>query len=277
MTVSKVILIEGLVNLIILITKAIVGATTGSVAIISDALHSLTDVANNFVAWAIVKHAQKPADREHPYGHHKFETLAVLGLAVLLLVLALELVINALKPSSQVPESSTLELAVMSGVLLINVSLATWQNFWAKKLKSDILKADASHTFADVLTTIVVIAGWQLSVMGYPILDKLCAIGVAVVIVMMAFGLIKKALPVLVDEYAVAPEKIAKLAKSQDDIKEVTRVRSRWVGNTATLDMIIKVSADLTTQQAHKICDELEQEIEKHYAISDISIHVEPY
>lgn len=275
-SVRKIIFIEGLANFVVLIAKAIVGFSTGSMAILGDALHSLTDVANNIVAWAVVKHSEKPADREHPYGHHKFETLAVLGLAILLVVLAFELAINAIRGVSETPATSSLELGIMVGVLVINVALASWQRYWANRLESNILKADASHTFADVLTTLVVIGGWQLSAMGYPILDKLCAIGVSLFILYLAYELFKKVAPILVDEFAVEPEKVSDLAMSIEGVEKVSRVRSRWIGNHATLDMIIHVSAKLTTEESHEICDKLEQQIEKDLEIQDVSIHVEP-
>ena len=275
--VRQIILIEGSANGLVLLAKAFVGFTTGSLAIIGDALHSLTDVANNLVAWAVVKHASKPADKEHPYGHRKFETLAVLGLAVLLVVLAFELGIHAIRRESAEVESSGIEIVIMLAVLVVNVLLASWQHMWAKRLNSSILHADASHTFADVLTTLVVITGWQLSAMGYIWLDQICALGVAVFILYLAYQLFKKVAPILVDEYAVDPEKLSQIVSDIDGVEGVGRIRSRWIGNDATLDMIILVAPHLTTSESHQICDRVESEIESEFSISDISIHVEPF
>lgn len=274
--IRRIIFLEGLANFMVLAIKSAVGFTTGSMAIVGDALHSLTDVANNIVAWAIVKQAQKPADKEHPYGHYKFETLAVLGLSALLTVLAFELAINALRHVNVAPEATSWELALMLGVLLVNISLATWQRIWAKKLDSSILHADASHTFADVLTTIVVIVGWQLSAMGYPWLDKLCALGVAGLIFYLAFELFKKSAPILLDRYAVEPEQLTENVLKIEGVDKVGRVRSRWIGNHASVDMVIWVDPNLSTRDSHKICDQVEETIEKEFSIFDISIHVEP-
>ncbi len=275
--VQKVILIEGIANALVLGLKAIVGITTGSLAIVGDALHSLTDVTNNFIAWAVVRHSNKPADKEHPYGHRKFETLAVLGLAILLVILAVELALHAFKREPVEIASSDWELGLMLVVLVINVLLASWQRGWAKRLKSDILHADASHTFADVLTTIVVIVGWQLSAKGYFWLDQLCALGVAGLILYLAFGLFKKAAPVLVDEYAVDPEALTRCVEGIDGVKGVVRVRSRWIGDMASVDLVIFVAHYLTTEESHQICDHVESVIEKEFHVADISIHVEPY
>jgi cation diffusion facilitator family transporter len=275
--VSRIIVIEGAANLLVLITKGFVGLSTGSLAVLGDALHSLTDVANNLVAWSVVKHSAKPADREHPYGHRKFETLAVLGLAILLVVLAFELALQAIRRETVEVVSGSVEIGLMLSVLLVNIALASWQRYWATRLDSSILQADASHTFADVLTTLVVIAGWQLSAMGYPWLDQLCALGVSLFILYLAWGLFKKVAPILVDEYAVDPEKVVALVGQIPGVKAVDRVRSRWIGNEASIDMVIYVGRQLTTEKSHQICDKVESLIEREFNVTDISIHVEPF
>ena len=162
--VRRIILVEGAANFLVLTAKLIVGLWTGSLAVLGDAIHSLTDVMNNAVAWTIVRLSGQPADREHPYGHRKFETLAVFGLATLLAVLALELAVHAIRRDASDVVHDVWALVVMLSVLAVNVVLASWQRYWAHRLRSDILLADANHTFGDVLTTIVVIGGWQLSI-----------------------------------------------------------------------------------------------------------------
>ena len=274
--IQRVIIIEGSANLIVLIAKLFVGLSTSSLAILADAIHSLTDVANNIVAWFVIRLSSLPADREHPYGHRKFETLAVFGLAALLTALAFELAINAFNKEPEEIITGDWELGIMIAVLCINISLASWQRIWARRLKSDILLADASHTFADVLTTIVVILGWQLSAMGYPVLDKICALGVAGLIIYLAFHLFKRAVPILVDEFAIDPELISQTVKGISGVRQVKRVRSRWLGNTRAVDMIISVDPALSTEDAHKITDTIESTIEKNFNILDTSIHVEP-
>lgn len=275
--VQSIILIEGTVNAFVLVAKTLVALSTGSLAVLGDALHSLTDVANNVVAWSVVKHAAKPADKEHPYGHHKFETLAVLGLAVLLAVLGIELGLHAIQKEAKPVVSSSWELAVMLLVLCTNIFLAAWQRAWAKRLNSDILLADASHTFADVLTTIAVIVGWQLSAMGYLLLDQLTALGVAAIILYLAYQLFRKAAPILVDEFAVDADQLSRLVLGINGVEKVAKVRSRWIGTVASLDMIIYVAHDLTTQESHAICDLVERAVELEFDVSDVSIHVEPF
>lgn len=274
--VRRIILVEGSANLLVLLGKIFVSLSTGSLAILADAVHSLTDLANNAVAWIVMHFSSRPADREHPYGHRKFETLAVFILASILVVLAFELAINAVRSAEAEVASSGIELAVMIAVLVINILVTSWQHTWAKRLDSDILRADATHTFADVLITAVVIVGWQLSAMGYVWVDRLCAIGVAVVVIYLAYGLFRRALPVLLDEFAVDPEELHAIIARVQGVTGVYRIRSRWIGKACAIDLVIAVDPALTVEESHAIADQIESLLEERFGTSDISIHVEP-
>lgn len=275
--VQRIILIEGAANLSVLIAKTIVGISTGSLAILGDALHSLTDLANNIVAWVVIRLSSMPADREHPYGHRKFETLAVFFLASLLVVLAFQLALNAIRKEDKEIVSGSLELGIMVGVLCINVVVAWWQRRWAQRLQSDILLADASHTFSDVLVTLTVIAGWQLSALGYLWLDRICALGVAALILYLAYSLFRRAVPTLVDQYAIDPELLIAAVHEVKGVRDVVRVRSRWIGSSPAVDMVISVEPTLSTTDSHEISEKVELLIEQRFHITDVSIHVEPH
>ena len=274
--VRRVIIIEGVVNAVVLLIKLIVGLMTGSLAILGDAVHSLTDVANNAVAWIVMKIASEPPDREHPYGHRKFETLAVFGLATLLTVTAIELAMYALRREQADIVQSHWGLILMVAVLCLNIGLAWWERRWAKRLESDILEADASHTLADVLTTLAVIAGWQLSAMGIVWLDTVCALGVALMVLYLAYDLFQRAIPALVDQAAMEPEILISSIKGIRGVKQVDRLRSRWHGSSRMIDMTIKVDAELTTAESHAIADSVERILTTEFDIDDIVIHVEP-
>ena len=274
--VLRLIVLEGLINVLILAAKTVVGLATGSMAILADAAHSLTDAANNVIAWIVIRASGRPADREHPYGHQKFEMLAVFVLATLLAVVAVEIVIRAVTRETVAVETSSWGLALMLGVLAVNIVLTIWQRHWAKRLNSRILAADASHTLSDVLTTLVVITGWLLSANGYGWLDTLTAIGVAALILYLSFGLFREAVPVLVDAMAVEPERLIKAIQGIDGVINVPRVRSRWIGSERAVDVVITVAPDLTTVEAHKIADHIEQRLKQHFEVADTSVHVEP-
>lgn len=274
--VRRIILIEGMANLIVLTCKTFIGFSTGSMAILADAIHSLTDFTNNIIAWIVMHFSSQPPDDKHPYGHRKFETLAVFILASILIVLAFQLALSAIKNKPNEVVSSGLELFIMLGVLGVNILVTSWQHMWARRLDSDILHADATHTFADVLITSVAIGGWQLSAMGYAWADRICALGVALFVIYLAFNLFKRTLPVLLDENAIDSDVLHKVIRNIHGVKNTYRIRSRWIGKTCAIDLVISVDPALTTEESHKITDEIESAIKNKFDITDISIHVEP-
>jgi cation diffusion facilitator family transporter len=247
--VLRVIWIEGAANLAVLSLKLVVGLATGSLAVLSDAVHSLSDLANNGVAWFIVR---------------------------LSTLLAFEIALGALRRGSQPILHEDWALALMGVVLTVNIGLAIWENRWARRLDSDILKADAGHTLADVLTTLVVIGGWQLSARGFPWLDRLCALGVAGLVLTLGYGLFKRAIPVLVDQVALEPEAIAAAAAALPGVEAVHDVRSRWTGAGAVVDLIVEVDAHLPTGDSHDISDRVETLLRRRFGALEVTVHVEP-
>jgi cation diffusion facilitator family transporter len=245
-------------------------------AILSDAVHSLPDVANNTIAWIVVRISTRPADESHPYGHQKFETIAVFGLAMLLTVLAFELALRALQRSEPDVVQTGWALGIMIGVLVVNASLAAWQGRWARRLESDILAADARHTFADVLTTVVVIAGWQAAARGYLWFDTAAALGVSGVILVLAYGLFKRAIPILVDESALEPDALTEVALAVPGVEAVRSVRSRGYGSRAAVEIVAVVAPDLSTVESHDIASAIEHAIRSKLPAESVLVHVEP-
>jgi cation diffusion facilitator family transporter len=274
--VRRVLLVEGACNLAVLLAKAAVGFATGSLALLGDAIHSLADLANNAVALVVVRIASAPPDREHPYGHQKFETLAVFGLAVLLAVLAVEIVVRAADPTEREIVLNRWGLGVMIGVLFVNVGVTTWERRWARRLGSEILAADAKHTLADVLVTLSVIVGWQLGARGFPWLDRVFALVVALVVMWLSYGLFQRVIPVLVDRISHEPEAIADALRRLRGVRSVRRIRSRWAGQKPAVDVVITVAPELSTSRAHEVADEIEKLLLEEFEIDDVTVHVEP-
>lgn len=277
MTVRTVLLIEGCTNLVVLVAKVAVGWTTGSVAILGDAVHSLTDLVNNGFALVAARLSTVPPDRDHPYGHRKFEPLAVFALATMLVVMAVEIVLHAISRLGQPVVHSDWGLAVMLGVLGVNVSVTAWEHRQARRLDSDLLRADARHTLGDVLTTAAVIVGWQLASRGWPWLDALFAMVVAVVVIYLAVGLFRRAIPALVDGAATDPGDVIKTVHAIPAVRSVRRVRSRASGSWSAADVVISVDRDLTIAEAHVIADAVESILASKFDIDDVTVHVEPH
>lgn len=277
MNVKKVLIIEGLVNTFIMLAKLIVGLLTNSAAIIGDALHSLTDIANNAIAYMAMRVAQSPPDSDHPYGHQKFEQLAVFALGALLTIVAFELALNAIKRFGEPVAQSKVGLVVMLIALSANIALTVWEHYWAKRLDSDILHADAGHTLSDVLTTLAVIIGWQLAAQGYYWLDTVFALLVSGIIFYLAFKLFQRAIPILVDQSVHDPAEIKDAVDRIGAVKAVRQVRSRSSGDASAADVVVSVDPSLTTAQSHQIADDIEKMLLEHFDINDVIVHIEPH
>jgi cation diffusion facilitator family transporter len=274
--VRRVIFLEGAANIAVLLAKAVVGLQTGSLAVLGDAIHSLTDMANNVVALVIIHFASAPPDREHPYGHRKFETMAVFGLATMLTVLAFEIAIRALESGERTIAQHGWALLIMLVVLGINLSVSLWQGRLARRLDSDLLRADARHTLSDVLVTVMVIVGWQGAALGYLWLDTAFALVVAVVVLYLAYDLFRRVIPVLVDRIAAEPEVVAEVVHAVPGVHTVRRIRSRWIGSMPAVDVVVTVDAGLSTIAAHAIADAIETTLQKKLSIEDVTVHIEP-
>jgi len=219
--------------------------------------------------------SSQPPDAEHPYGHRKYESLAVFGVATLLSVLALEITLRAFDPSSAPVTHSSWSLGLMITLLFGNAALSSWEGGWARRLQSDILNADARHTLSDVLVTFAVIAGWQFGARGYHWLDTATAIAVSVLILTLAYGLFRRAIPILVDVRAADPDDVAAVVNRVSGVRETRRVRSRS-GPSASADIVVSVDPTISTVEGHEIADEIERVIRDRFPIYDVSVHIEP-
>ena len=112
--------------------------------------------------------------------------------------------------------------------------------------------------------------------MGHVWVDRLCAIGVALLVFYLAYNLFRRAVPVLLDQYAIDPQELSNIIKNVHGVNDVYRIRSRWIGKTCAIDLVISVDPTLSTEDSHDIADKIESIIEKRFYTSDISIHVEP-
>src|SRR3984885_6544656 len=225
--------------------KFVVGIAIGSLALISEALHSSVDLAATVVTWMVVQVSDKPADEEHHYGHGKLESLSALGVIAMLYVLAGGILVASygrLRDGAPPPVLSAIPFVV----LIIDIAVNLWRAFalqrTARATKSQALAADALHFASDVLGSIAVIAGLALSGLGYAWGDAAAAIGVAVVISALGLRLARSTVETLLDG---APEGVADKAtaaiKAVSGVLDVERLRVRMVGPTHFIDAIVQV------------------------------------
>jgi len=273
--IRRTLLIEGFSDLVMLCAKLAVGIATSSGAILSDAIHSFADLANNAVALIAMRIAGAPPDREHPYGHRRYESLAVFLLATLLAVLAVQIALHSLGRARDVLQQRW-GLVLMLGVLAVNVILAVWETRRAHQLDSELLRADSRHTISDVLVTALVIVGWQLAARGYLWLDTLLTWVVSGLILYLAFGLFQRAVPVLVDHIAVEPEELRTVLSSVPGVRSTRRVRSRAGDGAPRIDVVVTVDRSLSTEDSHGIADAVERALQSRFGSTEVTVHVEP-
>jgi cation diffusion facilitator family transporter len=225
--------------------KFVVGIAIGSLALISEALHSSVDLAATVVTWMVVQVSDKPADEEHHYGHGKLESLSALGVIAMLYVLAGGILVASygrLRDGAPPPTLSAIPFVVLLVDIAVNLWRALALHRTARATKSQALAADALHFASDVLGSIAVIAGLALSGLGYAWGDAAAAIGVAVVISALGLRLARSTVETLLDR---APDGVAEKAaaalKALPGIVDVERLRARMVGPTHFIDATVQV------------------------------------
>src|SRR3981189_35534 len=225
--------------------KFVVGISIGSLALISEALHSSVDVVATVITWMVVRVSDRPADEEHHYGHGKLESISALGIIAMLYVLAGGILVESWSRLDEGAPPPTLSAAPFI-VLLVDIAV----NFWraralhraARDTKSQALAADALHFASDVLGSIAVIIGLALSGLGYAWGDSAAAIAVAVMISLLGLRLARSTVETLVDR---APEGVSEKAdaaiRAVPGVVDIERLRVRMVGSTHFIDAIVLV------------------------------------
>ena len=277
--VKKVLTITLLFNLSVMGLKFFVGLSTGSLTLIADALHSVTDSANNILGLVANRFSSPLPDREYPYGHQKFEALGALGIAAFLGIACFEIiqsVIDRIIQDIVVVKVSQFELWILLIVLGINISVAFIERAVGKRFMSAILIADAKHTMSDVWITITVIGGLIGVWFGYQWLDIVLALPVAMLVFWSGWSIIKDNLPWLVDKIAIAPEVIHQIVLSVPGVVNCHDIASRGVvGRQVFVEMHLIVDP-LDVEHAHRITEEVEHRIQEKFHPVRVVIHVEP-
>ncbi len=277
--VRKVLIITLLLNLFVMGLKAIVGYWTGSLSLLADALHSVTDSANNVLGLIASKFSSPQPDREHPYGHHKFEAVGALGIAAFLGIACFEILQGAIEriiKGGEPVKISPPELWLLLIVLGVNIFVAFYERSVGKRVGSSILIADATHTMSDIWVTISVIGGLIGVWLGYQWMDIVLAFPVALLVFWSGWSVLKENLPWLVDQMAIAPEAIHAIATSVPGVINCHDIASRGVlGRQVFIEMHLIVDAP-DVETAHHITEEVESRLEERFSPVRILIHVEP-
>lgn len=266
-------------NVAVVVIKLVVGWHTGSLAVLGDAVHSSVDALNNVLALAVMRVASKGPDEEHPYGHAKFESLGAVLIVVFLSVTIFELLKGAVTRLSS--PAATLHFDAVQGALLgltlvVNVWVSWYETRAGRRLRSELLLADAAHTRVDVFITVAVIAGLVLSRLGQAWADSVLAIVVSLLITRVGFQILKRAMPTLVDERAVSGDEIQQVAMEVNGVVSAYAIRSRTAAAIRFAELTIAVNGQENVAAAHRIADAVEHRLREALGLHEVVVHVEP-
>lgn len=270
-------------NAILIALKLAAGAITGSIAIITEAIHSLIDLVASVIAFISVRKADEPADEEHPYGHEKVENLAATIEGILILVGAAVIVYEAthrLVVGSSV-ESLGVGIAVMGFSVLANLAVSTVLSRQARAHDSAALEGDAAHLRTDALTSIGVLIGLALvQITGAAAFDSITALVVAAAIVWAGLAIIRRSSGVLVDEALPGAEmdriEGAIAAARTPEVAGYHKLRARRAGRRRHIDFHVQYRAGTTLERAHELAHEMRDSIEAEIPQAEVLVHVEP-
>lgn len=266
-------------NLLVVIAKFAVGVKTGSLAVLGDGVHASVDSVNNVLALIVIRIAAKGPDEDHPYGHTKFETLGALAIVVFLSISGFELVkgaVGRLITGTPPLEITPLQLAVLAATLVVNAIVATYESRRGHELHSDLLLADAAHTRADVFITAGVLVAVLLSRAGFGWADPVVALVVALAIIIIAYGIVARSVPILVDEHVVPASDIEATLTDLDGVERVYSIRSRRTADQRFAELTIAVDRNATVQTAHSVADNVEIRLRESLGFDEIVVHIEP-
>lgn len=271
-------------NVILSLFKFLAGIFGHSSAMVSDAIHSLSDVLATFIAWLGIRLSMQAPDREHPYGHERLECVASLLLGAILFGTGLMIGLSGLKTilaghydELQSPGSVALIAAVVS--IATKEGMFWYTRHYAKVLNSAAFMADAWHHRSDALSSIGSLIGIGGAMLGFPILDPLASVAIAVCIIKVAYDILKDAVSKMLDTACSSEyeKKLADFISAQDGVDRLDVLHTRMFGNKIYIDAEISVDGDKSLTDAHEIAESVHTQVEKHFDnIKHIMIHVNP-
>ena len=269
-------------NSLLVLIKIVVGVLSGSVSIVAEAIHSGFDLIAAGIAYFSLRIAGRPADREHPFGHGKVENISGTIEAALIFAAAAFIIYESVARiiSGAEVEYVTAAIAVMAVSLLVNVFVSRHLLRIARETDSIALEADGRHLSTDVYTSLGVLLGLALvHFTGLNILDPIVALGVALYILKMAYDLIRRAFPPLMD--VRLPREDESLIESivrerSGEVVALRGLRTRKAGSERYIELTLAVARDASVERAHALCDQLEDAIGSRLPNAHVTIHIEP-
>jgi len=267
-------------NWAVAFAKILYGLLSRSSSMTADGFHSLADGFSNVIGIVGIGLAAQPKDSDHPYGHKKYETLFALGIGAFLFFVCFNLfkegigrIINPV-----IPRVDVASFVVLVTTLCVNVIVMTYEYRRGKALHSDILISDSMHTKSDILTSISVIIALIAVRSGYPIIDPIVTLLIAIFIARTGLEIVRDASRVLTDTVAIEnTKKIERIVLGVDGVRTCHKIRTRGRGDDIHIDMHVQVSPQMHVDNAHKVSYEIEDAIKRSITgVTDVIVHIEP-
>jgi cation diffusion facilitator family transporter len=279
--IRNVLLIILVANVFVAILKIVIGTLIKSTSMTADGYHSLADGASNVVGLIGIWYAARPQDKNHPYGHRKFETLAGLFIGGMLALVGTNVMISAIKrlfyPLSP---SITLEsIIVLLVTLAVNIFISWFEYKEGKKLNSEILIADSLHTRSDIYVSMGVLVTLVCISVGLPsVIDSITSIAVAVFIFHAAYEIFNETSGILLDKAVVDAEKIRKIILEFPEVKDVHEIKSRGSQADMYVDVHIMTEPMMSVQESHMLAHNIEDKMKEELCENtQVNVHLEPY
>lgn len=267
-------------NLLVASAKLFTGWQIGALSLVADGLHSVLDASSNVVGLVGIALASAPPDRQHPYGHRRFETLAALVIGLLIGAGFLEVVqelYHGWTGERAAPQISWQAVAVVGLTIVINVFISRHEARRGRELGSSLLSADAGHTASDALAASAVLIGFGGVALGFAWADLAAAALVSVFIGHTAWRILRVNIGVLTDEIQLDPQRVHAIALAVEGVKGAHRIRSRGTSQNVHLDLHVHLDPAMPLREAHALTHRVEAALRAAFPqLEDVIIHTEP-
>lgn len=279
-TIKRILILTLALNWAVAFAKIIYGLFSKCSSMAADGFHSLSDGASNIIGIIGITLSSHPRDKDHPYGHKKYETFFSLGIAALLFLLSFQIIESGIERFRHpvLPQVNAGNFAVMFITIAVNVWIMNYEQKRGRELKSDFLVADAMHTRADIFTSFSVIITLFAIKSGFPILDPIATIIIALFIAYAGLEIVREGARILCDTAAIIEDKkISDIVLGVKGVKTCHKIRSRGRPDDINIDLHVQVDPAMHIEEAHKISYRIEEAIKNGIpAVSDVVVHMEP-
>lgn len=268
-----------LLNLMVAFAKIIYGTLTNTLSMVADGYHSLFDGVSNVIGLAGTFIAARPPDKDHPYGHAKYETVASVLIALLLIFVGFEIFRNSLDRFliRSVPEVTAISFLVILGTMLINYLVTRYEYREGTALSSQVLISDSMHTKSDIYVSLSVIVSLIAIKFGFPIMDPIIALVISFVIFRAGYRIIKESSRALLDMSRIEEQEICELVMGIEGVQGCHKIRTRGSMGDIRVDMHLLVRSDMPLEDAHLVSHRVSKKLKGEYKdISDVVVHLEP-